>query len=226
VSLQALQDQVVACRKCPRLIAWCEHVASHKRAAYRDDDYWGGPVPGFGDLAARVLIVGLAPGAHGANRTGRMFTGDRSGDWLYRSLHRAEFANQPHSIDRNDGLVLSDAFITAGVRCAPPDNKPTTAEQNTCRAYLQQELTLMPQLRVIIALGGLAWNSLFRALAAVDLHDSPRPKFGHGAEVSVGPYLVIGCYHPSQQNTFTGRLTEPMLDAVLLRARDIIQPRI
>ena len=205
-------------------------MAIEKRASFRDDDYWGRPVPGFGDPAARVLIVGLAPAAHGANRTGRMFTGDRSGEWLYRALHRAGFANQPGSTDRNDGLELTDAWLTAAVHCAPPDNKPTPVERDTCQSWLVQEMALMtPQLDVIVALGGFAWIQALKVLGDAGWQvPRPRPKFAHLAEVTLKAgegadaersVTLLGSYHPSQQNTFTGRLTEEMFDAVWQRAR-------
>jgi uracil-DNA glycosylase family 4 len=229
-ALLALQDEIVQCRRCPRLVEWRETVAREKRASFRDETYWGRPVPSFGDPSARILIVGLAPAAHGANRTGRMFTGDRSGDWLYRSLHRAGLANQPEATSRDDGLELRRVWITAMAHCAPPANKPTVAERDACRPWLERELELLaPELRCIVALGGLAWNQLLRVAAdqgwAVP---SPRPKFGHGEEVSIGPptpgatgCLLLGSYHPSQQNTFIGRLTEPMFDAIWSRAAQL-----
>lgn len=180
-------------------------------------------MPGFGDVEARVLLVGLAPAAHGANRTGRMFTGDRSGDWLYRALHRAGFANQAEARSRADGLVLTDAYVTAAVRCAPPDNKPSAEEQNRCRPYLVEELRALAKVRVIVCLGGVGWTAVFRGLDALGQRCRPRPKFGHLAEVQVAGYTILGCYHPSQQNTFTGRLTEEMLDRVFARAKVLIQ---
>jgi uracil-DNA glycosylase family 4 len=212
--LAELDAEVVACRACPRLVAWREEVGRTKRAAYRDQEYWARPVPGFGDPAAKVVLVGLAPAAHGANRTGRMFTGDRSGEFLYAGLYRCGFANQPTSEHRRDRLTLSGARVTAAVRCAPPANAPTAAERDTCRPYLERELALLVEARVLIALGGFA----FGALAAV-AGLRPRPTFGHGVEVHLpdGRWL-LGCYHVSQQNTFTGTLTPAMLDAVLLRA--------
>lgn len=217
-SLELLAADVVACRRCPRLVAWREQVATEKRAMFRDEEYWGRPLPGFGDPAARLLVVGLAPAAHGANRTGRIFTGDRSGDWLYRALYRAGFANQPTSVRRGDGLALTDAYITSPVRCAPPANKPTTEERDACAPFLDRELALLTEVRVVVALGGFAAN-LIAARAGV----SPRPKFGHGAEWELGDgRTLICCYHPSQQNTFTGRLTEPMMDAVFSRARALL----
>jgi uracil-DNA glycosylase len=217
--LQDLGDRITHCRRCPRLVQWREQVAREKKAAYRDEEYWGRPVPGFGDARARVLLCGLAPAAHGGNRTGRVFTGDRSGDWLFAALHRAGFANQPHSRHRNDGLRLIDCYITACVRCAPPDNRPTVDERDTCLPFLVEELGLLKRVRVVVCLGSFAWDGLLRALRSLDLAPGRKPRFGHGAEAVVGPYRLIGCYHPSQQNTFTGRLTAPMLDAVLARAR-------
>ncbi|MDX1691330.1 MAG: uracil-DNA glycosylase [Acidimicrobiia bacterium] len=218
-ALADLESRVTSCRACPRLVEWRERVAEEKRAAYRDDDYWGRPVPGFGDPRARILVVGLAPAAHGANRTGRMFTGDRSGDWLYRAMHRAGLASQPASEHRGDGLSLTGAFVTAGVRCAPPANKPTAAERDTCRPYLEEELDLLSDVAVIVPLGGFAFDLVVRLLRdrGVDV-PSPRPRFGHGAEVVLGDRVLVASYHPSQQNTFTGRLTEEMLDAVFSRA--------
>ena len=215
--LAALSDRIVSCRRCDRLVDWCASIGRDKRAAYAGDDYWARPVPGFGDADARLLVVGLAPGAHGANRTGRVFTGDRSGEWLYRALHRAGFANQPASTARDDGLTLGDCFVTVCVRCAPPDNKPTPAERDACLPFFVDELRLLRRARVLVCLGAFAWDGVLRALAA----GSPRPKFAHGAEHKVGPPTLLGCYHPSQQNTFTGVLTPEMLDAVLSRAREL-----
>jgi uracil-DNA glycosylase len=205
---------VVGCRRCPRLVEWRERVAREKRAAYADEDYWGRPLPGFGDPSARVYVLGLAPAAHGGNRTGRVFTGDRSADWLYASMHRTGFANQPTSLHRDDGLRLRDAFVAAAVRCAPPANKPLPAERDNCLPYAARELELIEP-TVIVCLGAFAWDSACRLLGL-----RPKPKFAHGAEHEPenGPVL-LGTYHPSQQNTFTGKLTEPMLDAVFLRAR-------
>jgi uracil-DNA glycosylase len=218
-ALRVLQEEVVDCSACPRLVAWREQVAEEKRAAFRADDYWGRPVPAFGDPEARVVIVGLAPAAHGANRTGRMFTGDRSGDFLYASLHRTGFANQPTSTHRDDGLVLTGAWITAPVRCAPPANQPTPAERDTCRPFLERELALLDA-HVLVPLGGFAFEGLCRLLGV-----APRPKFAHGIEVEVeGGRWIIGSYHVSQQNTFTGKLTEAMLDAVFERARRLAWP--
>jgi uracil-DNA glycosylase family 4 len=221
-SLAVLQSEIVSCRACPRLTAWREQVARDKRASYRAETYWGRPVPGFGDASARLLICGLAPAAHGGNRTGRVFTGDRSGDWLYAALHRAGFANQPHSIHRDDGLQLRDCYITACVRCAPPGNHPTPAEKTTCRPYLVSEIALLPRVRCVVCLGGFAWTGMLEALTERGHCLRPRPRFGHEAEAAVGPYVLLGCYHPSQQNTFTGRLTAPMLDAVFARARQLL----
>jgi uracil-DNA glycosylase family 4 len=216
-----LQKEVIACQRCPRLVAWRAQVAREKRAAYRNETYWGKPVAGFGDPAARLLIVGLAPGAHGANRTGRVFTGDRSGDWLYGALHRAGFANQPSSRNRADGLKLIGCYITSCVRCCPPDNRPTTEERDTCQPFLVRELSLLGGVRVIVCLGGFAWDGLFRALGTFGELPRPLPRFGHGAEAAVLGFHVLGCYHPSQQNTFTGRLTRDMLDVILVRAREL-----
>ena len=209
---------VTTCRLCPRLVEWREKVAAEKRASYRDWEYWGRPVPGFGDPHARLLVLGLAPAAHGGNRTGRVFTGDRSGDWLYGAMHRAEFANQPTSVSKDDGLVLRDAYVAAAVRCAPPDNKPTPVERDTCSPYLSRELALLTDVRVIVCLGGFAYDVIAKQLGL-----SKRPKFGHGVEVALADGRTIICsYHPSQQNTFTGRLTEPMFDAVFARARELV----
>ena len=210
-----LEDEIVACRRCPRLVEWRERVAREKRAAFMDWDYWGRPVPGFGDPEARVYILGLAPAAHGANRTGRVFTGDRSGDWLFASLYRTGFANQPTSVSRDDGLQLTGAFVAAAVRCAPPANKPLPSERDNCLPYAARELELMGDVRVVVCLGAYAWDAACRLFSV-----RPKPRFGHGAEhpLDGGPTL-LGCYHPSQQNTFTGVLTEEMTDAVMQRAR-------
>jgi uracil-DNA glycosylase family 4 len=217
-SLEKVTAEVVDCFKCPRLVAWREQVGREKRAAYRDEEYWARPVPGFGDPNARLLIVGLAPAAHGGNRTGRIFTGDRSGDWMYSALYRAGFANQPTSRRRGDGLRLRDAYIAATVRCAPPDNKPTHEERDTCRPYLEREIALLDGVRVIVALGNFAYQ-VGAAISGL----RPRPAFGHGVEArTAGGTTVICSYHPSQQNTFTGKLTEPMFDAIFERARSII----
>jgi uracil-DNA glycosylase len=220
--LAALEERVTRCRRCPRLVEWRERVARERRAAFADQDYWGRPVPGFGDPDARVFVFGLAPAAHGANRTGRVFTGDRSGDWLFASLHRTGFANQPTSVSRDDGLELHDAWIAAAVRCAPPANKPTPQERDDCLPWSAAELDLLTEVRVIVCLGAFAWDAALRLLDARG-HDipRPRPKFGHAAEAEVGPYTLLGSFHPSQQNTFTGKLTEPMMDAVFTRAREL-----
>jgi uracil-DNA glycosylase family 4 len=221
--LQDLHNEIVGCRACPRLVAWREEVATTRRAAFRDQEYWGRPVPGFGDPQARVLIVGLAPAAHGGNRTGRVFTGDRSGDWLFASLYRTGFANQPTSDHLNDGLALDDAYVVAAVRCAPPANKPTVEERERCLPFLERELALLDQVRVVVALGQFAYDVMARTLGV-----RSRPRFGHlvQAPVPEGPVTTIICsFHPSQQNTFTGRLTEPMLDRVFLEARQLTNPR-
>jgi uracil-DNA glycosylase family 4 len=220
--LDAVNAEVVACRSCPRLVEWREEVARRRRAAYADDEYWGRAVPSFGDSAARILIVGLAPGAHGANRTGRMFTGDRSGEWLYGALHRAGLSTRPESVWRDDGLELRNAWLTAAVRCVPPANKPTAAERDTCRPFLAREVLALADLRVVVALGGFAWDAILRVLRDAGFEvPTPKPKFGHGAEAEVGDLVLIGSYHPSQQNTFTGRLTHEMFDAVWERAVEI-----
>jgi len=220
-ALDRIEAEVVACRACPRLVTWREEVAREKVARFADQEYWGRPVPGFGDPAARVMILGLAPAAHGGNRTGRIFTGDRSGDFLFASLHRCGFANQPTSVSRDDGLRVIGAFITAVNRCAPPENKPTTTERDACLPYLEQEIEALRDLSVIIALGSLAWDGALRALAALGNPARPKPRFGHGAGAAVGPFSLLGSFHPSQQNTFTGKLTPDMLDAVFTRARDL-----
>ena len=211
-----VEKAVTSCRKCPRLVDWRERVAREKRAAFLDWDYWGRPVPGFGDPQARVYVLGLAPAAHGGNRTGRVFTGDRSGDWLFGSMYRTGFANQATSVSRDDGLRLKDAFVAASVRCAPPANKPLPAERANCLPYAARELELLP-VRVIVCLGSYAWDAASRLLNL-----RPKPKFAHGAEHEPdgGPTL-LGCYHPSQQNTFTGKLTSVMLDEVFARAREL-----
>jgi uracil-DNA glycosylase family 4 len=221
-ALEKLMEEVVSCRLCPRLVAWRENVAREKRAAYSGETYWGRPVPSFGDPEAAMLILGLAPAAHGGNRTGRVFTGDRSGEWLFASLHRTGFANQPHAVSADDGLKLFNAYITAAVRCAPPDNKPTTEERDHCFGYLLREMELLDRVRTIVALGGFAWDAALRATTALgEPRIRPKPRFGHGVEVRVGRYVLLGSYHPSQQNTFTGRLTEEMLDGIFMRAREL-----
>jgi uracil-DNA glycosylase family 4 len=217
--LAALEARIVECRACPRLVAWREEVARVKRAAFADQQYWGRPVPGFGDAAAGIVVLGLAPAAHGANRTGRVFTGDRSGDWLFASLHRTGFANQPTSVSADDGLRLTDVWIAAAVRCAPPANKPTPEERDRCLPYAREELELLGDARVIVCLGAFAWDAALRILGPV----RPRPRFGHLAEAEVAGRVLLGSYHPSQQNTFTGKLTEPMTDAVFERARVLLR---
>jgi uracil-DNA glycosylase family 4 len=223
--LDSLSDVVTACRRCPRLVAWREQVARERRASFATETYWGRPIPAFGDPQASVLVVGLAPAAHGANRTGRMFTGDRSGDFLYAALARAGFANQATAVSRNDGLQLRDMRITAAVRCAPPANRPTPAEREQCLPWTARELDLLAHVRVLLCLGSFAWDAALRLLV---MHGGPgarplrpKPRFTHGAETSSDPYKLLGCFHPSQQNTFTGKLTEPMIDAVLVRAREL-----
>jgi uracil-DNA glycosylase family 4 len=227
-ALARLEAEMTGCAACPRLVAWREEVASTKRAAYANETYWGRPVPGWGDPGAKLLVLGLAPAAHGGNRTGRVFTGDRSGDWLFAALHRAGYANQPTSVAIGDGLVLSGAWISAAVRCAPPDNKPTTEEFDRCEhRWLRPEVALLGRLQVVLALGGLAWRVAWRVWGT-----GGRPAFAHGAVAALrtpadcpdgpgGPAWLVGSYHVSQQNTFTGRLTEPMLDAVLARSREL-----
>jgi uracil-DNA glycosylase len=219
--LQVLQAEVTDCRRCPRLVAWREEVARTKRAAYRDEEYWGRPIPGFGDPAAHLLVFGLAPAAHGGNRTGRVFTGDRSGDFLFAALHRAGFANRPASLHRGDGLKLRGCYISAAVRCAPPANKPTPEERDACQDWWLGEVRLLKRLSVIVCLGSFAWDTALRGLRRLN-HPVGRPPFGHAAEAVVGPFTLLGCYHPSQQNTFTGRLTAPMLDAVFARANVLV----
>jgi uracil-DNA glycosylase family 4 len=220
--LRDLAAEIHACHLCPRLVEWREECAAHPPRRYQDEDYWARPLDGFGDPNARVAIVGLAPAAHGANRTGRIFTGDRSGDWLYAALHRTGFANQPTSVHRDDGLRLQGAYVTAVVRCAPPANRPTPSERDQCLPYLERELAVLKGCRTIVALGGFAWDGALRALNALgSVLPRPKPRFGHGAEAEIGDWALLGCYHPSQQNTFTGRLTEPMLDEVFARARSL-----
>jgi uracil-DNA glycosylase len=225
--IEELGEAVSVCRRCPRLVQWREQVARERRAAFANEEYWGRPLPGFGDPRARVLLLGLAPAAHGANRTGRMFTGDRSGDFLFAALARTGFANQPTSVDRSDGLSLRDARITAAVRCAPPANRPTPGERDNCLPWTVREMQLLGDVRVLLCLGGFAWDAALRLLATLGGPDAkpirPKPRFGHGVEWQGAgvPYTLLGCYHPSQQNTFTGKLTEPMIDSVLLRAREL-----
>lgn len=216
-SLKKLAHDISTCRKCPRLVEWREQVAEEKRASFRDDEYWGRGVPGFGDPDARMLVLGLAPAAHGANRTGRMFTGDRSGDWLYRAMHKAGFASQSQSVSRDDGLTLRDAWVASAVRCAPPDNAPTPAERDACAQFLERELFLLRNVSVVVCLGSFAFNA-----ACARFGVRPRPKFGHGVEASAKDAILLCSFHPSQQNTFTGKLTEPMLDAIFLRARELV----
>jgi uracil-DNA glycosylase family 4 len=222
-SLARLEEDVTTCRRCPRLVAWREQVAREKRASFAGEEYWGRPVPGFGDPAARVLVLGLAPAAHGGNRTGRVFTGDRSGDWLFAALHRAGLANQPISVHRDDGLRLHGAWVTAAVRCAPPANKPTPQERDECLPWTVAELGHLGDLRVVVCLGAFAWDAALRLRVARGHRlPKPRPRFGHEAVFDDGAWLaLVGCFHPSQQNTFTGRLTEPMLDSVFRRAREL-----
>ena len=223
-SLASLTAEIAACRACPRLVAWREEAAETPPARFRGEVYSARPVPGFGDPAAGILLLGLAPAKDGGNRTGRVFTGDRSGDFLIAALHRAGLANQPTSIGRGDGLELRDAYVAAAVRCAPPGNKPLPDERDRCAPFLHREMALLGDLRVIVALGAFAWEAALRAVEATrgPLH-RPLPHFGHGAEAPAGPYTLLGTYHPSQQNTFTGRLTPAMLDAVVLRARSLAE---
>jgi uracil-DNA glycosylase family 4 len=223
--LARLEEEIVACRRCPRLVAWREEVAREKRASFAGEEYWGRPVPGFGDPAARVLVLGLAPAAHGGNRTGRVFTGDRSGDWLFAAMHRAGFANQPTSVRRDDGLRLQGAWVAAAVRCAPPANRPTPQERDTCLPWTVAELDHLAGLRVVVCLGAFAWDAALRLRAAAGHpRPRPRPRFGHAAVFDDGAWLaLLGCFHPSQQNTFTGRLTEAMLDDVFGRARALAE---
>jgi uracil-DNA glycosylase len=223
-SLPDLGRRIVRCRRCPRLVEWREQVAAKPPRRFEGHDYWARPLPGFGDPAARLIVIGLAPAAHGGNRTGRIFTGDRSGDWLYAALHRARFANQARSDHPDDGLRLRSAYVTAVNRCAPPGNRPTPAERDNCLPYLVQELRLLERARVLVALGSFAWDGALRALRALGPEiPRPRPRFGHGAEARIGPYDLVGCYHPSQQNTFTGKLTEAMLDDLFARARELTE---
>ena len=218
-AVQEITAEVVACSKCPRLVSWRQEAASSRPRRYAGWDYWARPVPGFGDPDARVMIVGLAPAAHGGNRTGRIFTGDRSGDFLFRALHETGFANQPTSVHRDDGLRLRGLYITAVNRCAPPGNRPTPQERDRCLPYLARELGALDRLRVIVALGSFAWDGALQALARNGHRVRPKPRFGHGAEARIGPYGLFGCFHPSQQNTFTGKLTQAMVEEVFRRAR-------
>lgn len=221
-SLAALEREIVDCRACPRLVAWREEVARVKRASFASETYWGRPVVSFGDPDATVVVIGLAPAAHGGNRTGRIFTGDRSGDWLFAALHEVGMANQPTSVHRDDGLALTGCWVTAAVRCAPPANRPTPAERDTCLPYAVRELALLERARAIVCLGGFAWDAALRIMAARGVQiPRPRPRFAHGAESTVGEMTLVGCYHPSQQNTFTGRLAPGMMEDVLRRARDL-----
>ncbi len=221
-ALAAIERELVQCRLCPRLVDWREETATRKRAAFADEEYWGRPVPGFGDPEAQIVLVGLAPAAHGANRTGRMFTGDRSGEWLYRALHRAGLANQAAANHVGDGLKLTNAWVTSAVRCAPPANKPTPQERDTCALWLRAELDVLGRTAVYLTLGSYGYQALWRYLAQRRQGlPRPRPRFGHGVEIDLGDVTVLGSYHPSQQNTFTGRLTEQMLDAVVSRAVSI-----
>jgi uracil-DNA glycosylase family 4 len=219
--LALVTEDVVACRACPRLVRWRERVAREKVARFADQEYWGRPVPGFGDPRAKILVLGLAPAAHGGNRTGRIFTGDRSGDFLYRSLHEVGLSNRATSTCRDDGLRLSGVYVAAVNRCAPPMNKPAPEERDRCLPFLARELAALEQLRAIVALGAYAWDGGLRALAVLGHALRPKPRFGHGAETVVGPFVLLGSYHPSQQNTFTGTLTPEMLDAVLRRATEV-----
>jgi len=224
--LDVLAAEIAACRACPRLVAWREEAAADPPARYRGEPYWARPVPGWGDAAARILLVGLAPAAHGGNRTGRVFTGDRSGDFLFAALHRVGLANQATSTRPGDGLALQGAYVTAAVRCAPPANAPTPAERDRCAPFLHRELAMLRNIRVIVALGAFGWTAALRAVAAMGRPiPRPRPRFGHAAEAVVGPYTLLGTFHPSQQNTFTGRLTPAMLDDVLTLAVEVAGSR-
>jgi uracil-DNA glycosylase family 4 len=220
-----LQKQIITCTQCPRLVAWREQMAREKVKRFAEDKYWGKPIPSFGDPQARLLIVGLAPAAHGGNRTGRMFTGDRSGDWLFRALHKAGFANQPNSVHRDDGLKLTDCYITATLRCAPPQNKPAPEEIANCRPYLLREIALLKNVLVILGLGKIGFDNALSAFSKIyDLNFSPRPKFGHGVEYTLNSRLILlGTFHPSQQNTFTDKLTEAMFDRIFQRVRRLLR---
>ncbi|MFQ5676724.1 MAG: uracil-DNA glycosylase [bacterium] len=223
--LEQLQNEIIHCQKCPRLVAWREKVAADKVRRFAQEDYWGKPVPSFGDFDANLLIVGLAPAAHGGNRTGRVFTGDRSGDWLFRALHKFNFGNLPTSIDRNDGLILKNCYITAALHCAPPQNKPTAEEKGNCLPYLLREFQLLEKLKVIVALGKIAFDTVVRSYVDLGLATfNKRPVFGHGNEERLNDrIMLLASYHPSQQNTFTGKLTEPMFDAIFERALGLVK---
>jgi uracil-DNA glycosylase family 4 len=222
-TLQELNEKIVRCKLCPRLVSYLRSVSERKPPRYRDWEYWANPLPGFGDPSARLLVIGLAPAAHGGNRTGRMFTGDRSGDWLFKALHEFGFANQPISTHRGDGLKLRDCYVTAAVRCAPPDNRPLPSELQNCHRYLIREFHIIDNVTVIIALGQIAFHASLRALETVGIPiPSPRPKFGHGASYRLGKFTLLASYHSSQQNTLTGRLTEPMFHSVFRKARKIL----
>jgi uracil-DNA glycosylase family 4 len=227
-SLASLRREITSCTRCPRLVEWRERSAAEPPRRHQGESYWARPLPGFGDPRARIAIVGLAPAAHGGNRTGRIFTGDRSGDWLFAALHRAGLANQPRSVSVDDGLRLRNAFVTAVNRCPPPQNRPTTEERDNCLPYLVRELRLLRRARVIVALGAFAWAGALLALSELGAElPRPRPRFGHGVEARIagpsGEWTLLGCFHPSQQNTFTGKLTEPMLDSVFARAKEVAE---
>jgi uracil-DNA glycosylase family 4 len=220
-ALERINETVIECRACPRLVVWREKVAEEKRASFAHEDYWGRPIPSFGDSRGHLLVVGLAPAAHGGNRTGRMFTGDRSGDFLYASMFRTGYANQPTALHRGDGLELMGAYISAPVRCAPPANKPLPEERDRCLPYLIEEMRFLEHVRVVVALGSFAWAAALRVLGETEVIPKPRPRFGHLAEYEIGRYVLLGSYHPSQQNTFTGKLTDAMMDSVFERAREL-----
>jgi uracil-DNA glycosylase family 4 len=220
-ALTGLTAEIVDCRRCPRLLEWREQVAREKVRRFRDETYWGRPLPGFGDPEARIVLLGLAPAAHGGNRTGRVFTGDASGDFLWAALHSAGLADRPASHRADDGLTLTDAYIAAAVRCAPPANRPTPRERDTCAPFLEREIRLLDRLVVVVALGQFGWDAALRAFDRLGHRARPKPRFGHGHEAAIGPYRLLGSYHPSQQNTFTGRLTQPMFGEVLARAREL-----
>jgi uracil-DNA glycosylase family 4 len=221
--LATIRRDIVTCRACPRLVEWRERVGREKAPRFADQEYWGRPVPGFGDPAARIAMVGLAPAAHGGNRTGRIFTGDRSGDFLYAALHRAGLSSRPRSVSRDDGLQLRGVYLASVNRCAPPGNRPTPNERDTCLPYLVRELRALDQVRTVVALGAFAWDGVLRAFTTLGHRGRPRPAFGHCAEVVIGPYTLLGCFHPSQQNTFTGKLTPGMIDVVLGRAKAVAE---